>query len=660
MASLAPPSYSEAVGAPSGAAPPAKGFDPAAAVPPDPASTPHRTSVAAPPAAPPADDDEEQADSSRRGTWGSQLEFLLSCLSYAVGLGNIWRFPYLCYQNGGGAFLIPYVIMLFCTGVPLFFFELTMGQFTSQGPIGIWSVSPLFQGIGYAMFVISLTIGIYYNMILAWTIFYVYSSLTSSLPWDGCDNWWNTEGCHVFQPEPCTAGDGANDTEGCVQSGGQRLWNTSGSIGTHRMPADEFFHNYMLQITDGIDDLGAFRWPLALCLLSAWTIVFLAMVKGVKTYGKAVYFTAIFPYLILVCLLARAATLPGYMEGIYFYITPRWEKLAHVKVWADAAIQIFFSLGHSWGGLIALSAYNKFHNNHFRDAIIISCGNCLTSFFAGFVIFGIVGFMAHELGVKVEDVAAQGPGLAFIVYPEAVSRLPVAPLWSICFFAMLLTLGVGSQFTMMETVVSTVVDLAPDRLRAKQTWVLLGCCLFMFFCGLPMCTSGGLYILTLMDNYAGTFSALIVGMTEVLVVAHIYGADRLLDNIRTMIGHYPFHYSWWKWAWKVVSPTIVTALLLFTWIDHKPIQYGDYEFPLWATGVGWLISLTSVAMIPLVAVIKLARMHPRHTLMERLRLLSRPDETWGPALNEHRVEAKMAILRTDSGNSIGLQGVELQ
>ncbi|XP_037070477.1 sodium- and chloride-dependent glycine transporter 1-like [Pollicipes pollicipes] len=597
---------------------------------------------------------EPSASGAERGSWGSQLEFLLSCLSYAVGLGNIWRFPYLCYQNGGGAFLIPYVLMLFCTGVPLFFFELTLGQFSSRGPIAVWSICPLFQGIGYAMFFISLFIGIYYNMILAWTLFYLYSSFTDSLPWNSCDNWWNTDACRRFDARNCTlAGGLLNGTGGCVLKSkvDDGTWaSLSEAAGSLKMPADEFFHNYMLNITEGIHTPGGMRWPLVLCLLVAWTLVFLVLLKGVKSFGKAVYFTATFPYLILLCLLVRAATLPGYVDGIYFYLTPRWEKLASAKVWADAAIQIFFSLSPCWGGLITLASYNKFHNNHFRDAIIISCGNCFTSFFAGFVIFGIVGFMAHELGVKVEDVVAQGPGLAFIAYPEAVSRLPVSPLWSVLFFSMLLTLGLGTQFTLLETVISTVTDLYPHRLRQHHTWVLLGSCLFMFGCGLPLCSSGGLYILTLLDSYAGTFSALTVGMAEVLVVAHIYGADRLLDDIRTMLGYYPFHYVWWKWSWKLVTPVMVTGLLLFTWIDHSPLTYGAYEFPLWATAVGWIISLTSVAMIPLVAAIKLCSMDSSLSLMQRVRRLTSPDAPWGPALPVHRTEAKMAARGTHHGS----------
>ena len=149
-----------------------------------------------------------------------------------------------------------------------------------------------------------------------------------------------------------------------------------------------FRSNFMLDISQGIHDLGSIRWELALCLLLAWTIVYCALWKGIKSFGKLVYFTAIFPYCILIILLVRAATLPGYMDGITFYLTPKWEKLLEINVWADACIQIFFSLGVTWGGMITLASYNNFRNNVFRDAVMVAMGNCVTSVFAGFVIFG--------------------------------------------------------------------------------------------------------------------------------------------------------------------------------------------------------------------------------------------------------------------------------
>merc|ERR1712130_450243 len=130
----------------------------------------------------------EDSTSLDRGNWDSPVEFLLSCLSFAVGLGNIWRFPYLCYRNGGGAFLIPYVISLVLMGLPVFLFEMGAGQFSAEGPVSVWKLCPLFQGIGYGMCFLSLYIGTYYNIILSWAFFYIFSSFTSSLPWASCEN----------------------------------------------------------------------------------------------------------------------------------------------------------------------------------------------------------------------------------------------------------------------------------------------------------------------------------------------------------------------------------------------------------------------------------------------------------------------------------------
>ncbi|XP_060037061.1 sodium-dependent proline transporter isoform X3 [Erinaceus europaeus] len=130
-----------------------------------------------------------------RGNWTGKLDFLLSCIGYCVGLGNVWRFPYRAYTNGGGAFLVPYFLMLAICGIPLFFLELSLGQFSSLGPLAVWKISPLFKGAGAAMLLIVGLVAIYYNMIIAYVLFYLFASLTSDLPWEHCGNWWNTDLC---------------------------------------------------------------------------------------------------------------------------------------------------------------------------------------------------------------------------------------------------------------------------------------------------------------------------------------------------------------------------------------------------------------------------------------------------------------------------------
>merc|ERR1711923_249012 len=249
----------------------------------------------------------------------------------------------------------------------------------------------------------------------------------------------------------------------------------------------------MLGLEEDIDwsNMGGLKADLVGCLAAAWLIVCLCLIKGVQSSGKVVYFTALFPYFVLLILLIRGATLEGAYDGILFYVYPTPEKLEglkDVKVWAAAATQIFYSLGPAFGGLITLSSYNKFTNNCHRDAVLIALANCSTSVFAGFVIFSIIGFMANELGQEVGDVIASGPGLAFVAYPEAVTKLPVAPLWSFLFFMMLITLGLDSQFTMTETLTTAILDQYP-YLRKKKHYVVIGACTMGFFLGLPMCAN---------------------------------------------------------------------------------------------------------------------------------------------------------------------------
>ncbi|XP_076065864.1 sodium- and chloride-dependent glycine transporter 1-like isoform X1 [Oratosquilla oratoria] len=575
---------------------------------------------------------EVQPGVSQRQRWGRQIEFILSSLSYAVGLGNIWRFPYLCYRNGGGAFLIPYAIMLMTCGMPLMFFELCLGQFGREGPITVWKIAPLFQGIGYAMFMISFFIGCYYNVVLAWAIYYIYASFTHTLPWTTCDQEWSSQFCKKFNSRNCTlAGGLMNLTGECIYPNMTTTdeWNAlNESVSSLKSPADEFFHNHVLDITDGLHDMGGFQGSIVLSLVIAWIIVYLVLIKGVETFGKAVYFTATFPYLILVVLLVRATTLPGYMDGITFYLTPDWDKIFSISVWGEAAIQIFFSLGPCWGSLIALSSYNRFSNNCYRDAFIVSIGNCLTSFFAGFVIFGIIGFMAHELGLPVDKVAVQGAGLAFVAYPEAVARLPLSPVWSILFFAMLLTLGLGTQFTILTTIITTITDDFPVLRGKNFKWALLVACTVMFTVGLSMTTKGGMYVLQMMDSYSSTFSALMVGVIEVVVVTWVYGVDNFLNDIRIMLGFYPYPRIFWKYVWKFGMPITVTTILVFTWIDFKPARYGDYEFPFWANAVGWGLSFVSVMMIPIVAIVKILR--ENGSFIQRVKKLCRPLPEWAP------------------------------
>ncbi|XP_070552983.1 sodium- and chloride-dependent glycine transporter 1-like [Ptychodera flava] len=579
--------------------------------------------------APNGDVPEGQDENVERGNWSRKAEFILSCLGYAVGLGNLWRFPYLCYSNGGGAFLIPYFIMLFFVGMPVFLIELTLGQYASQGCIGVWKCIPLFKGLGYAMVILSGMVAIYYNVVMCWAVFYTYASFTAlpSLPWVGCNNDWNTDKCYddrdsnnVTRPE-----NGTNITSA----------------------SEEYFTIYVLKQSTGIDDTGTLVWPLVLCLFLAWLLTFLTLIKGVKSVGKVVYFTATFPYAVLLVLFIRGITLPGSADGVMFYISPQWEYLTEAKVWKDAAAQIFFSLSAANGGLHVVSSYNKFHNNVYLDAAIIPLLNCATSVFAGFAIFSVLGFMAYETGQDVEDVVDSGVGLTFIAYPEALSRLPVSPLWSILFFIMLITLGVGSLVVMVETIVTSLLDDFEiiRKVCKGRRWLLpLVICITFFLLGLLHVTESGIYWLVLQDNYAAGFSMLIIGLTELLAVTYIYGFRNIIEHIRVMVGERSKVYWVFLYITGIIPLFIAPFLLMFVTvyyiIDYKPITLGSYVYPYWADPViAWLMVMGSVSAIFFYMMYHLP-VKESGSFMERFKNSLKPRPDWGPMLEKHRKEVE--------------------
>ena len=181
--------------------------------------------------------------------------------------------------------------------------------------------------------------------------------------------------------------------------------------------------------------------------------------------GKIVWITATLPYIMLFILLCRGITLPGAATGIKYYLQPDLSKLSEPGVWIDAAIQIFFSLGVGFGVLIAFSSYNNFHNNCYIDALCTSSINCLTSFLSGFVVFSILGYMSVKNNVPIEDVATEGQGLVFVVYPEAISTLPYPNVWAIVFFLMLLTLGLDSSMGGLESVITGNNNLLSSNMK---------------------------------------------------------------------------------------------------------------------------------------------------------------------------------------------------
>ncbi|XP_055499435.1 sodium- and chloride-dependent neutral and basic amino acid transporter B(0+)-like [Leucoraja erinacea] len=593
------------------------------------------------------DDNVSDGDENlERGNWSSKTEYLLSMIGYAVGLGNVWRFPYLAYKNGGGAFLIPYVIMLAFAGMPLFFLECSFGQFASLGPVAVWKAVPILQGVGITMVLISTFVTIYYNCIIAYSLFYLFASFQSPLPWSDCFSWWGAdEACSRTSKDPfCnfTLDNGDIDIVNSTWLQANNVTCTNGSqiYVPHQGPSEQYWDKVALRRTSSMDETGQIVWYLALCLLLAWLIVGLALSKGIKSSGKVVYFTATFPYVVLIILLVRGATLEGAYKGIEFYIGRQSDisRLSDAEVWKDAATQIFYSLSVAWGGLTALSSYNKFHNNCYTDALIICVINCGTSVFAGFAIFSVLGHMAHIQDKLVSEVAKSGFGLAFIAYPEALAQLPVAPFWSILFFFMLVTLGLDSQFATIETILTALLDQFPKVLQSKRIYLTAGICSIFFFLGLTCVSQAGIYWINILDHFCGGWGILVAAVVELIGISWIYGVNRFIKDIEMMIGEKSWiFWLWWRLCWFFISPCLLTAILIWSLATFVPPTYGSIPYPTWGIALGWCMIIFCVIWIPIIAVVKIVQAEGS-SLFQKIVRSSKPTQDWGPYLKQHRGE----------------------
>uniref|UniRef100_A0AAX7TCZ5 Transporter n=1 Tax=Astatotilapia calliptera TaxID=8154 RepID=A0AAX7TCZ5_ASTCA len=479
---------------------------------------------------------EPEPSTHTRGQWSSKIEFLLAVAGQIIGLGNVWRFPYLCYKNGGGVFFIPYILFLFACGIPLFLLETSLGQYTKQGGITCWKkICPLFEGLGYCSEVVVLYSSIYYIIILAWAFLYLFSSFNSELPWASCKNSWNTETCVEFDRKA----DYFNMT----------VHENATS------PVREFWERRVLNITGNINELGNIRWELALCLLLSWIICYFCVWKGVKSTGK---------------------------------------------VWMDAGTQIFYSYAICIGCLIALGSYNKYNNDCYKDCVYLCLLNSGTSFVAGFAIFSALGFMAYEQNTDISKVAESGPGLAFIAYPRAVAMMPFPQIWAVFFFVMIILLGLDSEFVGLEALTTAISDMNPAFFHVghRRKLLLLAVSVVSFLIGLVMVTEGGLYIFQVFDYYACSgMTLLLIAVLQSVGVGWVYGADRFYDNLEDMIGYKPLPLI--KYCLKYVTPVICTGTFIFSLVKYTPLKFNNtLEYPWWGYALGWWFTLSSTLMVP--------------------------------------------------------------
>ncbi|XP_069766171.1 sodium-dependent neutral amino acid transporter B(0)AT3-like isoform X2 [Narcine bancroftii] len=496
--------------------------------------------------------DDNECQEEKRAKWDNKLQYVLSCTGFAVGLGNVWRFPYLCQTYGGGI----------------------------------------------AAMLTSFQQGLFYNTILAWTLWYFFHSFEEPLPWKNCPlN--NNQTAFVKECEQSTS-------------------------------VDYFWYRETLNISPDMNMNGSgLQWWIVLCLIAAWLILYICILRGIESFGKVIYFTAIFPYLVLLILLVQGLTLPGAIDGLIYLITPELTVLNQPRVWLDAATQIFFSLSLGYGGLIAFSSYNSVKNDCEVDAVTVAVINSFTSIFASIPIFSILGFKAtmaywdcldknillitNEFDIQDGNITkenydgwlndlnathsdrilflnlkncdlqnllkqgASGTGLVFIAFTEAIVRMPVPQLWAILFFFMLFSLGLSSMFGNIEGILTPLLDLKVFPKCVPKEMIAAVICLVSFLIALIFTTASGNYWLAIFDKYASAFPLLIIAFFELIGIIYIYGINRFCDDLEFMTGRRPNLY--WHMTWRFISPLLLFAIFVaFVAIEEQhQLSYGAWN-----------------------------------------------------------------------------------
>ncbi|XP_078267992.1 sodium- and chloride-dependent neutral and basic amino acid transporter B(0+)-like [Rhinoraja longicauda] len=568
-----------------------------------------------------------------RGNWSLKADYMLSAIGFTVGLGNLWRFPYLVYKNGGGAFLIPYAIMMTFTGIPMVFLESALGQFSSLGPLEAWKVVPILQGLGIVSFSMAIIQATYYNAIIAYGLYYLFASFQFPLPWADCSSLWGPN-------KTCAALEQAEILCNVSMSSGGYIIIRNKTCENRIIPkssSEIYWDEKVLHRSSSINYTGRLLMNLVLCLLLAWILIFIAVARGIKKLGKFAYFAVTYPYVGLILLLIRGATLDGAHKGVQFYFGGQSDitRLGDIEVWKDALTQTFLSQSVAVGGLMSLSSYNKFHNDCFSDCIIISFIDCLSSIFAGFGIFTVLGHLAHNIKLPISRVTHSGFGLAFIACPYAIFHLPFSSFWSIIFFSTIITLGLTSEAVLVEIIITSLQDEFPKLFRKKRVHVSLVVCVVLFFCGLLFGTQAGIYWINLLDYFCSGWGMPIIALLELIAINWIYGVNNFIKDIEMMCGVKSiFFWYWWRVCWVLITPGTLTLILLWTIIFPSPVKYGLVTYPKWSYIIGWLMIAFCFMWIPLIAILEL--IITKGNILQRIRSSLKPAPDWGPFLKQHR------------------------
>jgi NSS family neurotransmitter:Na+ symporter len=479
----------------------------------------------------------------KRERWKSQFGFLLASVGSAIGLGNIWRFSYMAYDNGGGAFLIPYMTALLTAGIPLLILEFGVGhERMGSAPLAYAKIKKNWEWLGWwAVTFVMFGIVLYYMVVIAWCLnFFV---LSFHLGWGNDPN--------------------------------------------------AYFFNDFLAVSKVPSEIGQIRTPIFGALVIIWFLNWFIVYRGVQE-GIELANKIFMPLLFFLTgiLVFWALTLDGATEGLRAYLTPDFSKLSNPKVWIDAYSQIFFTLSLGFGIMIAYASYLPGKANISRNAILTGLINSGYSLFAGLAVFSVLGFMATTQGKPLSEIVSQSIGLAFVAYPKAVSLIPSGNLFGAIFFLCLVVAGLSSSISIVEAFTSAMVD----KFGLRRKPLITGVSIVGFLGSIIFTTQAGLLWLDIVDHFLTHYGLVVVGILECILVGWCFKLKVLRNHINRVssiqLG------VWWDILIKYFVPLVLGIILFGDLYNELRKPYGGYS---WASliliGRDWVLLTLIVAFI---------------------------------------------------------------
>ncbi|MEG6617073.1 sodium-dependent transporter [Peptococcaceae bacterium 1198_IL3148] len=458
---------------------------------------------------------------AQREQWGSRIGFILAAVGSAVGLGNIWRFPYMVADNGGGIFFLVYLLALLTAGIPIMILEFSIGhKYRGGAPLSFAKMNKKFEWLGWGQVLICFFIAVYYVVVIAWALSYVYHSI---------------------------------------------------SVGYSDDPSGFFFGN-VLGLTDDPMILGGIQTQLLLPLLIAWAINFAAIYTGVKGgIERTAKILIPMMFLMVVFIAVRGVTLPGAASGLNFMFEPDFSRILDFKVWSAAYGQIFFDLSIAFAIMITYSSYLPKKSDLTANAFTTCLTNCSFSLLAGLAVFSVLGHMAFTQGVDVSEVAGAGVGLAFVTFPAAITTLGgAAPLFGVLFFLALSFAGITSLISINEAAIAALMD----KLNMERKKVTIAYHVVAVACSLLIVTGAGLYILDIVDHFTNNIGVVFAGLIEVILIGWFFNLKSLREHIDAVSEIKAG--AWWSFCIKFVTPIVAGYTGIMTLIADIKTPYGGY------------------------------------------------------------------------------------